>query len=78
MFVKTRGTDQKYGRISSERLANPEREFKTIKEMLDTDDGINFHILKNLSQTAPLGKGWVCIAQKQTVFTVFYADDSLC
>ena len=60
---------------SSERLANPEREFKTIKELLDTDDGINFHILKNLSQNAPLGKGWVCIAQKQTVF---YADDSLC
>ena len=64
MFVKTRRSAQKYRRISSDwiEFSNPEREFKTIKDLLDTDDGINFHILKDLSQNAPLGKGWVCIA----------------
>ena len=58
-------------------LSNPEREFKTIKELLDTDDGINFHILKDLSQNAPLGKGWVCIGNT-VLLRIFYADGSLC
>ena len=58
-------------------LSNLEREFKTIKELLDTDDGINFHILKDLSQNAPLGKGWVCIGNT-VLLRIFYADGSLC
>ncbi|CBY18702.1 unnamed protein product [Oikopleura dioica] len=40
------------------RISNPSRQMQTIKEILDTDDGINFSLLKAASKSGPLGKNW--------------------
>jgi len=37
---------------------------QTIKEILNTDDGIDFSLLKAASKSGPLGKNWVCIFMK--------------